>query len=91
MNAELKQNLPTLYLSFDRNSMSIECSGIHRSLGVHYSRVKSLTLDDWEKPVLKLLLELGNDTINSIYVHLPPTTHTPATPTSNRWGSINRC
>lgn len=23
----------------------IECSGIHRELGVHYSRIQSLTLD----------------------------------------------
>lgn len=25
----------------------IECSGVHRSLGVHVSKVKSLTLDSW--------------------------------------------
>ena len=25
----------------------IECSGIHRNLGTHLSRIRSLELDDW--------------------------------------------
>lgn len=32
----------------------IECSGIHRSLGVHVSKVRSLTLDKWEEPTVKV-------------------------------------
>uniref|UniRef100_A0AAR2M375 Arf-GAP with coiled-coil, ANK repeat and PH domain-containing protein n=1 Tax=Pygocentrus nattereri TaxID=42514 RepID=A0AAR2M375_PYGNA len=47
--------------------LCIECSGIHRSLGVHCSKVRSLTLDSWEPELVKLMCEVGNTVINQIY------------------------
>ncbi|GLT83854.1 hypothetical protein SLE2022_021220 [Rubroshorea leprosula] len=50
----------------------IECSGIHRNLGVHISKVRSLTLDvkAWEPSVLALFQSLGNTYANSIWEEL---------------------
>ncbi|CAA2954880.1 ADP-ribosylation factor GTPase-activating AGD4 [Olea europaea subsp. europaea] len=50
----------------------IECSGIHRNLGVHISKVRSVTLDVkvWEPTVLGLFQTLGNEYCNSIWEEL---------------------
>ncbi|XP_068194140.1 arf-GAP with SH3 domain, ANK repeat and PH domain-containing protein 2a isoform X1 [Antennarius striatus] len=44
----------------------IECSGIHRELGVHYSRIQSLTLDVLSTSELLLAKNVGNATFNEI-------------------------
>ncbi|XP_047379454.1 arf-GAP with SH3 domain, ANK repeat and PH domain-containing protein 2 isoform X4 [Sciurus carolinensis] len=44
----------------------IECSGIHRELGVHYSRIQSLTLDVLGTSELLLAKNIGNAGFNDI-------------------------
>ncbi|XP_033612066.1 arf-GAP with SH3 domain, ANK repeat and PH domain-containing protein 2 isoform X1 [Fukomys damarensis] len=44
----------------------IECSGIHRELGVHYSRIQSLTLDVLGTSELLLAKNIGNAGFNEI-------------------------
>ncbi|XP_047202178.1 arf-GAP with SH3 domain, ANK repeat and PH domain-containing protein 3 isoform X2 [Girardinichthys multiradiatus] len=44
----------------------IECSGIHRDLGVHYSRIQSLTLDLLSTSELLLAVSIGNTRFNDI-------------------------
>ncbi|XP_037652696.1 arf-GAP with SH3 domain, ANK repeat and PH domain-containing protein 3 isoform X1 [Sebastes umbrosus] len=44
----------------------IECSGIHRELGVHFSRIQSLTLDLLSTSELLLAVSIGNTRFNDI-------------------------
>jgi len=47
----------------------IECSGIHRSLGTHISKVRSLTLDthSFTLDIVEILLKIGNNNSNAIW------------------------
>jgi stromal membrane-associated protein len=49
------------------------CSGIHRSLGVHISKVRSATLDTWLPEQVAFIQSMGNEKANSYWeAELPP-------------------
>uniref|UniRef100_A0A8C8SIE6 ArfGAP with SH3 domain, ankyrin repeat and PH domain 2 n=1 Tax=Pelusios castaneus TaxID=367368 RepID=A0A8C8SIE6_9SAUR len=54
----------------------IECSGIHRELGVHYSRMQSLTLDVLGTSELLLAKNIGNAGFNEIMEFCLPSDET---------------
>ncbi|KAL2342822.1 hypothetical protein Fmac_004107 [Flemingia macrophylla] len=63
----------------------IECSGVHRNLGVHISKVRSLTLDVkvWDPSIISMFKSLGNLFANSVWeeqLHLPSNLQTVDTP-----------
>ena len=45
----------------------IKCSGVHRGLGVHVSKVKSLNLDKWDRAMVEFMQSQGNTKSNSYY------------------------
>lgn len=45
----------------------IVCAGIHRNLGVHISRVKSLMLDTWKAEEVEVMKAMGNRKSNEIW------------------------
>ncbi|KAI8062724.1 hypothetical protein BC940DRAFT_243946 [Gongronella butleri] len=45
----------------------IRCSGIHRSLGVHISKVKSVDLDTWLPDQVAMMQQWGNGRANSYW------------------------
>lgn len=57
--------------------MCIECSGIHRQLGTHISRVRSLDLDEWPPGHLAVMVALGNRLANTVWEATKPGARKP--------------
>jgi len=50
----------------------MECSAIHRKIGVHISSVKSCTLDTWQPKWIETCTKVGNRIGNDYYEHKLP-------------------
>lgn len=61
----------------------IKCSGIHRSLGTHVSKVLSAVIDDWSDDAIKFMESMGNSRVNHIYEHSIPANYSKPTPDSS--------
>lgn len=61
----------------------ITCCGIHRGLGVHITKMRSVTMDTWTDELVAAMAAKGNAKVNAYYLAtLPPDVRapTPATP-----------
>uniref|UniRef100_A0A2M4ADG4 Putative gtpase-activating protein n=1 Tax=Anopheles triannulatus TaxID=58253 RepID=A0A2M4ADG4_9DIPT len=52
--------------------LCIRCAGIHRNLGVHISRVKSVNLDSWTPEQVVSLEQMGNSRARAVYEAMLP-------------------
>uniref|UniRef100_A0A0C9QX87 Smap1_0 protein n=1 Tax=Fopius arisanus TaxID=64838 RepID=A0A0C9QX87_9HYME len=60
--------------------LCIRCAGIHRNLGVHISKVKSVNLDTWTPEQVVSLQQMGNSRARAVYeANLPDTFRRPQT------------
>ncbi|XP_073425474.1 stromal membrane-associated protein 1 isoform X3 [Dendrobates tinctorius] len=58
----------------------IRCAGIHRNLGVHISRVKSVNLDQWTPEQIQCMQDMGNTKARQLYeANLPDNFRRPQT------------
>jgi len=59
--------------------LCIRCAGIHRNLGVHISRVKSVNLDSWKPKEVASMQQMGNSKARAVYeANLPDGYRRPA-------------
>lgn len=46
----------------------MKCAGIHRALGTHISKVRSITLDRWDRSCVDFMAKTGNRISNAAYL-----------------------
>ncbi|KAG6583853.1 ADP-ribosylation factor GTPase-activating protein AGD12, partial [Cucurbita argyrosperma subsp. sororia] len=62
----------------------LKCSGVHRSLGTHISKVLSITLDEWSDDEIDAMIEVGgNGSANAIYEAFIPVGYTKPGPSAS--------
>ncbi|KAK3811884.1 MAG: hypothetical protein J3Q66DRAFT_348752 [Benniella sp.] len=62
--------------------MCIRCSGIHRSMGTHISKVKSVDLDSWTVVQVESMIKWGNEKVNLYWEDRLPESSIPNENTS---------
>ncbi|KAK9781450.1 putative Arf-GAP domain-containing protein [Seiridium cardinale] len=77
--ADCKKNKHPRWASWNLGIfVCIRCSGIHRSMGTHISRVKSVDLDSWTDEQLQSVLSWGNARANKYWEAKLAAGHVPS-------------
>ncbi|KAI2628887.1 ArfGap-domain-containing protein [Hypoxylon sp. NC1633] len=77
--ADCKRNKHPRWASWNLGVfICIRCSGIHRGMGTHISRVKSVDLDSWTDEQLQSVLSWGNARANKYWESKLATGHVPS-------------
>ena len=63
--------------------LCMRCAGIHRSIGVHITKIKSVSLDYWTENEYNFMRKWGNIKVNSIYEATVPKSVKPTSKTGN--------
>lgn len=66
--------------------LCLNCAGIHRDLGVHISKVRSVDLDTWQEEWVVVMKQWGNIRVNSQYEARLPQGVKPTEEESQRLG-----
>ncbi|TVY92593.1 Uncharacterized protein LAWI1_G003490 [Lachnellula willkommii] len=77
--ADCKRNKHPRWASWNLGIfVCIRCSGIHRGMGTHISRVKSVDLDSWTDEQLQSVLKWGNSRANKYWEAKLAAGHVPS-------------
>ncbi|TIC96009.1 Uncharacterized protein CH35J_008031 [Colletotrichum higginsianum] len=77
--ADCKKNKHPRWASWNLGVfICIRCSGIHRGMGTHISRVKSVDLDSWTDEQLRSILSWGNARANKYWEAKLASGHVPS-------------